>query len=77
MRYLYVFLVVLITLAVLVFTVQNISPVTVTFVSSSITLPLAILVLAVYCLGMLTGGTALSVIRLWIRRAANSISSRE
>ncbi len=48
--------IVLFTAVVLVFTLQNIQSVTVAFLTASITLPVSLLVIGVYVLGMFTGG---------------------
>ncbi len=69
MRYLYIALIVVLTALVLVFTVQNLGTVTVAFLTASVTLPLSILVILVYLLGMVTGGALFSVVRGWIQRA--------
>jgi len=69
MRYIYVALVILILIVVITFTVQNIQSVTVSFMNASLTLPLSLLILGVYFLGMLTGGTVVSLIRSLIVRA--------
>jgi uncharacterized integral membrane protein len=77
MRYVYIGLIILITLAVVTFKVQNIEAVTVTFLSGSLTLPVAVLILVVYVLGMLTGGMVLSVIRSWVRGATKPAPARQ
>jgi len=69
MRYVYLSLIILITLVVVAFSVQNLGTVTVGFLSSSLTLPLSILVFLVYVLGMLTGGSLVSLIRSLIKGA--------
>jgi|DewCreStandDraft_4_1066084.scaffolds.fasta_scaffold137644_2 uncharacterized integral membrane protein len=69
MRYLYIALIVVLTALVLVFTVQNLGTVSVAFLTASVTLPLSILVILVYLLGMVTGGALFSVVRGWIQRA--------
>lgn len=69
MRYVYITLIVLLTAVVLAFTVQNIEPVTVALFQLRITLPLALLVMLVYVLGMVTGGALLSLLRNWISHA--------
>jgi uncharacterized integral membrane protein len=69
MRYLYIALIVLLTATVLVFMVQNLELVTVSFFAVRITLPLALLVVLVYVLGMVTGGAVLSLVRGWIAHA--------
>ena len=63
MRYVYLAMILLLTIAVLVFTFQNFPSVTVSFLSIRITLPLALLVPIVYVLGMLTGGALWALLR--------------
>ncbi|AGA34700.1 hypothetical protein TVNIR_3063 [Thioalkalivibrio nitratireducens DSM 14787] len=67
MRYVNIFLIILLTVAVLVFTLQNLTTVTVQFLTLRLTLPLAALIILVYFLGMLTGGAVVSLIRSWLR----------
>jgi uncharacterized integral membrane protein len=69
MRYVYLALIVLLTALVLVFTVQNLGTVSVAFLTARITLPVSILVILVYLLGMVTGGALVSAVRGWIQRA--------
>jgi|WetSurMetagenome_2_1015567.scaffolds.fasta_scaffold2279734_1 lipopolysaccharide assembly protein A len=69
MRYLYLALIILLTALVLVFTGQNLQLVTVSFLNMRGTLPLSILVLAVYVFGMFTGGSVLALLRTWVKRA--------
>jgi putative membrane protein len=68
-RYLYIALIVLLTAVVLAFMAQNLESVTVSFFAIRITLPLALLVVLVYFLGMVTGGALLSLLRSWIAHA--------
>jgi uncharacterized integral membrane protein len=69
MRYVYLVVILLVTAAVLVFTFQNLASVTVVFMTTRITLPLTLLVLVVYVLGMLTGGALWSLLRTSYRGA--------
>ena len=69
MRHVYLVVILLLTAAVLVFTFQNLASVTVTFMNSSLTLPITLLVLTVYVLGMLTGGALWSLFRASYRGA--------
>jgi len=71
MRYVYIFLIVLVSAVVLVFTLQNLPTVTVHFVTLRLTLPLSILVILVYLLGMLTGGAFVSLVKSWVRRSTS------
>jgi uncharacterized integral membrane protein len=61
---------VLVTLAVLLFKFQNLDMVTLTFLSMTATMPIAILVILVYVLGMVTGGALLSLLRSLLRRVS-------
>jgi phosphate:Na+ symporter len=68
-RYLYIALIVVLTAIVLLFKFQNLERVTVSFLSASVTLPLSVLVLLVYVLGMFTGGSFVALVRSLIRGA--------
>ena len=69
MRYLYLAIVILMTLVVITFMVQNSGSATVSLLSSSATLPLSLLTLGTYFLGMLTGGMLIAFIRSLVRGA--------
>ena len=69
MRYVYMVLVVLGTLAVVLFMVQNLASVTVSFMSARVTMPIWLVVVAVYVLGMITGGAWWSLLRASVRGA--------
>lgn len=66
MRYVYIALIVVFTAIVLMFKVQNFDTATVSFFSFSITLPVALLLIGVYVLGMVTGGALLALLKSWI-----------
>jgi uncharacterized integral membrane protein len=68
MRTVYALLVGLVTLAVVIFQVQNLSSVTVFFLQMNATLPLGLVVLGAYLLGMSTGGFMAALVRQWIAR---------
>jgi lipopolysaccharide assembly protein A len=70
MRYIYIALMVVAIAIVLLFVVQNTPTTTVSFFSASITLPLSILVLLTYVMGILTGGVVVSLLRGLISGAA-------
>ena len=72
MRYLYIALIVICTAIVVLFKIQNLETVTVSLLSASMTLPVSVLVLLIYVLGMLTGGFALALLRGWVRGARRS-----
>jgi uncharacterized integral membrane protein len=65
-RYVYIALIVVFTAIVLMFKVQNFDTATVSFFSFSITLPVALLLIGVYVLGMATGGALLALLKSWI-----------
>ena len=69
MRWVYVGLIVVFTAIVLSFKIQNLDSATVTLFSASVTLPVSVLVVGVYVLGMLTGGFLVSLLRAWMRGA--------
>ncbi|MCU0304429.1 MAG: hypothetical protein MUC56_10270 [Thermoanaerobaculales bacterium] len=69
MKYVYIALIVVLTAAVLLFKIQNLEQVTVSFLSVSFTLPVSVLLILVYALGMLTGGSLLALVRTWVRGA--------
>jgi lipopolysaccharide assembly protein A len=70
MRLIYLLLVALISAVILVFMFQNLSTVRVAFLAYSLTLPVSLLVIVVYVLGMFTGGAVVSLIKSWIRGSA-------
>ena len=69
MRYVYLALLLALAAVALLFKVQNLEAVTVQFLSASLTLPLSLLLLGVYLLGMLTGGMVLAMLRGWVQGA--------
>jgi uncharacterized integral membrane protein len=75
MRYLYLALIVLVTTAVLTFKLQNLETVTVNFLTASLTMPVSILILVIYVLGMVTGSAALALLKHWVA-AARGTSKR-
>ena len=69
MRYVYIALIVLLTAVVLLFNFQNLTSVTISLLGMSVTLPVSVLVILVYVLGMVTGGALFGLVRSWIRGA--------
>lgn len=69
MRYVYIALAVILAFVVLMFKVQNLESVTVSLFAMSMTMPVSLLVLLVYVLGMLTGGFVVQFLRKSIRAA--------
>jgi lipopolysaccharide assembly protein A len=70
MRFVYIALIVAFTALVLLFKFQNLDMVTVSLFSASFTLPLSVLVVLIYLLGMFTGGFVLTLLRSWIHGAS-------
>ncbi len=62
-RFVYIALIVILAGIVVLFKVQNLESATVSLFSMSITLPVSVLVLLIYVLGMLTGGFVLGLLR--------------
>ena len=65
-RNVYIALIVALVALVLVFTFQNFQTATLSLFSASVTLPISLLIIAIYVLGMLTGGLFLALLRSWI-----------
>ncbi|MEN9544144.1 MAG: hypothetical protein RLZZ598_977 [Pseudomonadota bacterium] len=63
MRYVHIGLIVLLTSIVLMFKFQNLQSVTVQFFAFSMTVPVTLLILLVYVLGMFTGGALWGLIK--------------
>ncbi|TXH15889.1 lipopolysaccharide assembly protein LapA domain-containing protein [Azospira oryzae] len=68
-RYFHIALIVVFTTLVLLFKVQNIDNVTVSLLTWSVTLPLSLLLIGVYVLGMLTGSALVGLLRESVRGA--------
>jgi lipopolysaccharide assembly protein A len=69
MRYVYATLIAVLIVIVVMFSLQNVSSVTIAFLTMSATLPLALLVVLVYLAGVFTGGFVLALLRSWIHGA--------
>jgi lipopolysaccharide assembly protein A len=63
MRWFHIFVVVLFGLATAIFAFQNLQTVTLAFLGFSVGAPLALLVLIIYVLGMVTGGSLFALLR--------------
>jgi lipopolysaccharide assembly protein A len=70
MRYVYATLIGVLIVIVVLFSLQNVSAVTISFLTMSATLPLALLVMLVYLSGVFTGGFVLALLRSWIHGAS-------
>lgn len=69
MRTFYFFLLILLVAVTTLFALQNLQTITVSFVSWSVTLPIAAVVAGTYALGMVSGGSLLAFLRWTLTRA--------
>jgi uncharacterized integral membrane protein len=69
MRYVYMALIAVFAAIVVLFKVQNLESVTVSLFATSVTMPVSVLVLLIYLLGMFTGGFLLALVRSWVHGA--------
>jgi uncharacterized integral membrane protein len=69
MRCVYIALIAVFVAIITLFKVQNLDRVTVELLGASTTLPVSVLVLLIYVLGALTGGTLLALMRTWLQGA--------
>jgi lipopolysaccharide assembly protein A len=69
MRYVYMALIATFVAIVLLFKVQNLDTVTVSLLGATFTLRVSVLVLLIYVLGALTGGSLLALMRTWVHGA--------
>ena len=69
MRWFHIIVVVLFALATAIFAFQNLQTVTLAFLGFSVGAPLALLVVIIYVLGMVTGGSLFALLRRSIRRS--------
>ena len=73
MRWVYLFLLLVIVTVIVVFVAQNHEEQTVTFFNRSLTAPLSLFFVAVYFLGMWSGGTVVG----FVKRAYQHATERE
>ena len=69
MRYIYMALIVSAAAIVILFKFQNLEAVTLSLFAATVTLPVSVLVLLIYILGMVTGGSLLALMRSWVHGA--------
>lgn len=72
MRIFYLLLIVLLAGVTVLFALQNLQTITVSFLNWSVTLPIALVVLGAYALGMASGGSVLAFLRWTLRRSRKS-----
>jgi putative membrane protein len=63
MRWIHLIIIGLFLAVILIFAAQNFESVTMTFLGVSASAPLALLVIIIYVLGMVTGGSLLALLR--------------
>jgi lipopolysaccharide assembly protein A len=73
-RYLYISLAIILTIIILLFTFQNIGNVSIEFLSMSLTLPISLLVIGVYILGMMTGGSVFAFIKTLVKKTKEPVN---
>ena len=71
MRVIHMLLLILFIGVIAIFCVQNLDTITVEYLEWSVTVPLPLLVLVIYLLGMLSGGAVLSFMRRSIHRVTD------
>jgi uncharacterized integral membrane protein len=69
MRYAYMLLIVLAVGILLLFKIQNLTAVSVSFLGADITMSVSLMIFVVYVLGMLTGSSVFGLLRSWARGA--------
>lgn len=69
MRYVYMVLIALAVVILMVFKVQNLTVVTVSFLGADFSMSMSFLILGVYILGMLTGSSVYGLLRTWTKAA--------
>jgi lipopolysaccharide assembly protein A len=76
MRFVFLAIFVLLVAAAVIFAFQNLEPVTVSFLGMTIHTRLAVLAIAVYVLGAVTGGSLLALLRQSYEGASEVITRR-
>jgi lipopolysaccharide assembly protein A len=75
MRWIYVAVIAGLALLTLIFALQNLQSVTVSFLRLQLSSPLAVLIIIVYVLGMATGGSAWALVR-WVWQGSREIKAQ-
>lgn len=69
MRHLYTSLIIIFSLLVFIFIFQNLTNVSIHFFSAVISMPISLLALMIYFIGMASGGVLVSSLRTAVQRA--------
>jgi lipopolysaccharide assembly protein A len=67
MRWVYLAIIVVLGLATLIFAFQNLETVTMSFLGFTLSVPLALLVIVVYLLGAVSGGSLFALLRRLVK----------
>ena len=76
MRFVFLAIFVVLVAAAVIFAIQNVQPVTVSFLGMTIHTRLAVLAIAVYVLGAVTGGSLLALLRQSYEGASQVVTRR-
>jgi uncharacterized integral membrane protein len=71
MRWIYLAIIVLFVAAIIIFAVQNLAAVTMSFLGFSVRAPLAVLAAVVYVIGAITGGSVFALLRKSVRESGS------
>jgi putative membrane protein len=75
MRWVYLIVIIVFVAAILLFAIQNLGLVTMSFLGFSVRAPLAVLAVIVYILGAITGGSLFALLRRSVRATRSMRSS--
>jgi putative membrane protein len=73
MRIFYLLLLILLVGFTALFALQNLQAITVSFLNWSVTLPIALVVIGAYALGMASGGSVLAFLRWTLHRTKKTV----
>ena len=75
MRWIYLAIVIVFVAAIIIFAMQNLAAVTMSFLGFSVRAPLAVMAAVVYVIGAITGGSVYALLRKSVRESG-SIGAR-
>lgn len=73
MRYLHLVVLVILACVTILFALQNLQTITVSFFDWSVTLPIALVVIGAYVLGMASGGSLIGFLRWTLQRSKKKV----
>jgi putative membrane protein len=71
MRWIYLAIVIVFVAAIIIFAVQNLAAVTMSFLGFSVRAPLAVMAAVVYVIGAITGGSLFALLRKSVRESGS------